>query len=73
MWRACKAPSRVQWYPKTATSRAHCFFRFFLPAGHIHEARVSEKQKKSTLITKLHSQKGVDQKYLTYRKVEKFE
>ena len=47
VWRSCKAPSRVQWYPKTAPSRAQCvfFFRFF-PAGRIHEARVGEKQKK---------------------------
>ena len=45
---ACKAPSRVQWYPKTAPSRAQCvfFFRFLFHAGRIHEARVSEKQKK---------------------------
>ena len=46
VWRACKAPSRVQWYPKTAPSRAQCVFFVFFPAGRIREARVSEKQKK---------------------------
>ena len=76
MWRACKAPSRVQWYSKlhpfafsvffavwrackaplvfSGTQKLHplvlgvCVF-FFLPAGRIHEARVSEK--KSALYT----------------------
>ena len=29
VWCACKAPSRNQWYPKTAPSRAQCVFSFF--------------------------------------------
>ena len=32
VWRGCKAPSRVQWYPKTAPSRVQCVF--LLPAAY---------------------------------------
>ena len=31
MWRACKTPSRVQWHPKTALSRAQCVWFFVSP------------------------------------------
>ena len=30
VWRACKAPSRVQWYPKTVPFRVQCVFLLFL-------------------------------------------
>ena len=49
VWRACKGPSRVQWYPKTAPSRVQCvfFFVFFFCCRPHTRPRVSEKQKKS--------------------------
>ena len=50
VWRACKAPSRNQWYPKTALSRVQCvFFVCFCCRPHTRP-RVSEKQKKPPLI-----------------------
>ena len=36
VWRACKAHSRVQWYPKTAPCRVQCAYIVF-SAGRIYE------------------------------------
>ena len=46
VWCARKAPSRVQWYLKTAPSRVQCaFFAFFCCRPHTR-TQVREKQKK---------------------------
>ena len=54
-WHACKAPSRLQWYPKTASSRD----QYFVCCRPHTRARVSEKQKQkralSTQSRDLHS------------------
>ena len=51
MWRACKAPCRVQWYPKTAPSRAQCvFFRFFFSCRPHTRGPSKRETKRSALI-----------------------
>ena len=42
VWRACTAPSRVQWYPKTAPSRVQCVF--LLPAAYTNPSKRETKK-----------------------------
>ena len=53
--RACMAILSCSVFAKTAPSRAQCVFFAFSPAGRIHEARVSEKQKKHGLRLSKHT------------------